>query len=80
MNGLVAEVEDDDDRVSKNPLDILTDVKTRQNSTYIAQKRLLELYNAMHFLLTSLIVKQDHISQKEGKRLERLCLTTNEKI
>ncbi len=29
MNGLVAEVEDDDDRVSKNPLDILTDVKTR---------------------------------------------------
>ncbi len=80
MNGLVAEVEDDDDRVSKNPLDILTDIKTKWNSTYITWKWLLKLHNAMHFLSTSLIAKQDHISQKEGKRLERLCLTTNEKI
>ncbi len=38
MNGLAAEVEEDDDRVSKNPLDILTDIKTKWNSTYITWK------------------------------------------
>ncbi|CAB4482091.1 unnamed protein product [Rhizophagus irregularis] len=44
-----------------NPLEVLTDVKTRNVST-------------------DLLLKSDRASQKEGEKLERLCLSPDEKI
>jgi len=61
----------------ESPLDILTDVKTRWNSTYLAWKRVLELYNAIKFVSASLL--QDRSSQREGEKLESLCLSIEEK-
>ncbi|GBC17180.2 zinc finger BED domain-containing protein 1-like [Rhizophagus irregularis DAOM 181602=DAOM 197198] len=63
----------------QSPLDLLTDVKTRWNSTYLAWKRLLELHNLIRFVSTSLLSKSDRASQKEGEKLERLCLSVGEK-
>ncbi|CAB4488933.1 unnamed protein product [Rhizophagus irregularis] len=63
----------------QSPLDLLTDVKTRWNSTYLAWKRLLELHNSIRFVSTSLLSKSDRASQKEGEKLERLCLSVGEK-
>ncbi|EXX77317.1 hypothetical protein RirG_024880 [Rhizophagus irregularis DAOM 197198w] len=63
-----------------NPLEVLTDVKTRWNSTYLAWKRVLELHNFMRSVSTDLLSKSDRASQKEGEKLERLCLTPDEKI
>lgn len=63
----------------QSPLDLLTDVKTRWNSTYLAWKRLLELHNAIRFVSTSLLSESDRASQKEGEKLERLCLSVGEK-
>jgi len=68
-----------DDNSMENPLDVLTDVKTRWNSTYLAWKRILELHNAMRFVSTSLLAKQDRVSQREGEKLEKLCLSVEEK-
>ncbi|CAJ0830078.1 287_t:CDS:2 [Entrophospora sp. SA101] len=62
-----------------NPLDVLTDVKTRWNSTYYAWKRILELHNSMRLISTTLLTKPDRASQKEGEKLERLCLSLDEK-
>jgi hypothetical protein len=64
---------------NKNPLDVLTDIKTRWNSTYYAWKRVLELHNSMRLVSTTLLAKSDRISQKEGEKLERLCLSLDEK-
>ncbi|GBC17178.1 zinc finger BED domain-containing protein 1-like [Rhizophagus irregularis DAOM 181602=DAOM 197198] len=63
----------------QSPLDLLTDVKTRWNSTYLAWKRLLELHNSIRFVSTSLLSKSDRASQKDGEKLERLCLLVGEK-
>jgi len=63
----------------QSPLDLLTDVKTRWNSTYLAWKRLLELHNSIRFVSTSLLSKSDRASQKEGEKLERLYLSVGEK-
>lgn len=63
-----------------NPLDVLTDIKTRWNSTYYAWKRILELHNSMRFLSTDLLSKSDQVSQREGDKLERLCLSPDEKM
>jgi zinc finger BED domain-containing protein 1 (E3 SUMO-protein ligase ZBED1) len=63
----------------ESPLDVLTDVKTRWNSTYLAWKRVLELHNSMKFVSASLITKPDRASQKEGEKLEKLCLSVDEK-
>ncbi|CAB4398706.1 unnamed protein product [Rhizophagus irregularis] len=63
-----------------NPLEVLTDVKTRWNSTYLAWKRILELHNFMRNVSTDLLSKTDRASQKEGEKLERLCLSPDEKI
>jgi hypothetical protein len=63
----------------QSPLDLLTDVKTRWNSTYLAWKRLLELHNSIRFVSTSLLSQPDRTSQKEGEKLERLCLSVGEK-
>ncbi|CAB5213019.1 unnamed protein product [Rhizophagus irregularis] len=63
-----------------NPLEVLTDVKTQWNSTYLAWKRVLELHNFMRSVSTDLLSKSDQASQKEGEKLERLCLTPDEKI
>ena len=63
-----------------NPLDVLTDVKTRWNSTYLAWKRILELHNFIRCVSTDLLSKPDRASQKEGEKLERLCLTPDEKM
>ena len=63
----------------QSPLDLLTDVKTRWNSTYLAWKRVLELHNSIRFVSTSLLSELDRASQKEGEKLERLCLSVAEK-
>jgi hypothetical protein len=63
-----------------NPLEVLTDVKTRWNSTYLAWKRILELHNFMRNVSTDLLSKSDRASQKEGDKLERLCLSPDEKM
>ena len=63
----------------ESPLDVLTDVKTRWNSTYLAWKRILELHNSIRVVSTSLLTESDRTSQKEGEKLERLCLSVEEK-
>jgi hypothetical protein len=63
----------------QSPLDLLTDVKTRWNSTYLAWKRVLELHNAIRFVSTSLLAEPDRASKLEGEKLERLCLSVAEK-
>jgi hypothetical protein len=63
----------------ESPLDVLTDVKTRWNSTYLAWKRILNLHNAMKLVSASLLNKPDRTLQKEGEKLESLCLSTEEK-
>ncbi|CAG8506794.1 17789_t:CDS:2, partial [Gigaspora rosea] len=65
--------------IIKNPLDVLTEVKTRWNATYLAWKRVLELHNAMRFVSTSLLAKSDRASKIEGEKLDRLCLSVDEK-
>ncbi|CAG8770445.1 6391_t:CDS:10, partial [Gigaspora margarita] len=62
-----------------NPLDVLTDVKTRWNSVYYVWKRVLELHNSMRSISTTLLEKSDQKSQQEGKKLERLCLSFDER-
>src|ERR1043165_3141115 len=44
----------------ESPLDVLTDVKTRWNSTYLAWKRILELHNSIRVVSTSLLSESDH--------------------
>jgi hypothetical protein len=63
-----------------NPLEVLTDIKTRWNSTYLAWKRVLELHNFMRNVSTDLLSKSDRTSQREGEKLERLCLSPDEKM
>ena len=63
----------------ESPLDVLTDVKTQWNSTYLAWKRVLELHNAMKLISASLLNKSDRTLQREGEKLENLCLSTEEK-
>ncbi|GBC41291.2 zinc finger BED domain-containing protein 1-like [Rhizophagus irregularis DAOM 181602=DAOM 197198] len=46
----------------------------RWNSTYLAWKCLLKLHNSIRFVSTSLLSKSDRASQKEGEKLEHLCL------
>ena len=41
-----------EDETVQSPLDLLTDVKTRWNSTYLAWKRILELHNSIRFVST----------------------------
>jgi hypothetical protein len=65
--------------IQTSPLDVLTDTKTRWNSTLIAWRRVLELHNAMRHVATTLLAKRDRISNQEGEKLERLCLTHDEK-
>ena len=69
----------ENDNNNENPLNVLTDVKTRWNSTYYAWKRILELHNSMRYVLTSLLAKADRLSQQEGEKLGRLCLSIDEK-
>jgi len=45
----------------------------------LAWKRVLELHNAMRFVSTSLLAKSDRVLQREGEKLERLCLSVEEK-
>ncbi|CAG8489206.1 25896_t:CDS:2 [Gigaspora margarita] len=59
-----------------SPLDVLLDTKTRWNSTFIAWKR---LHNSIRLVSASLLIKQDCASQKEGEKLDKLCLTSEEK-
>ncbi|CAG8690536.1 45489_t:CDS:2 [Gigaspora margarita] len=68
-----------DDYDNYNPLDIITDVKTRWNSVYYAWKRIIELHNSMLHVSTILLTKPDRISQQEGEKLHRLYLSYNEK-
>ena len=65
--------------IQTSPLDVLTNIKTRWNSTLIAWKRILKLYNAMRHVTTVLLSQNDHVLIKEGEKLEKLCLTPNEK-
>ena len=60
-----------------NPLKVLTDVKTRWNSTYLAWKRVFELHNFIRNVSTDLLSKSDRAS---GEKLERLCLSLDEKM
>jgi hypothetical protein len=45
----------------------------------LAWKRVLELHNAIRFVSTSLLAKSDHTLRKEGEKLEKLCLSVEEK-
>lgn len=63
----------------ENPLDVLSDTKTRWNSTYLAWKRVLELHNTMRFVSASLIADSNRALQREGEKLEKLCLSVEEK-
>ncbi|PKK61779.1 hypothetical protein RhiirC2_791287 [Rhizophagus irregularis] len=63
-----------------NPLEVLTDVKTRWNLIFIAWKRVLKLHNYMRNIFTNLLSKSDQVSQREEEKLERLCLNLDEKI
>ena len=63
-----------------DPLNVLTDVKTRWNSTYYAWKRVLELHNSMRNVSINLLSKSDQASQRESEKLERLCLSPDEKM
>ncbi|CAG8439169.1 3352_t:CDS:2, partial [Scutellospora calospora] len=51
----------------------------RWNSSYLAWKRILELYPAMHMLAASLQSKLDSVSKKKAEKLDQLCLTSDEK-
>ncbi|CAG8799709.1 5677_t:CDS:2, partial [Gigaspora rosea] len=64
---------------NRNPLDVLTDVKTRWNSVYYAWKRVLELHTSMKHVSTTLLTKSDRTSQWEGEKLDRLCLSFEER-
>ncbi len=68
-----------DQDTMESPLDVLADTKTRWNSTYLAWKRVLELHNAMRFVSASLLAKPESALQKKGERLEKLCLSVEEK-
>ncbi|CAG8729635.1 485_t:CDS:2 [Gigaspora margarita] len=52
-----------------NPLDVMTDVKTR----------IIELHNSMLHVSTTLLTKPDRASQQEGEKLNRLCLSRDKK-
>ncbi|CAG8712689.1 9234_t:CDS:2, partial [Scutellospora calospora] len=67
-----------DDRII-NPLEALTDCKTRWNSSYLAWKRILELHPAMRTLAASLQNKPDAALRREGEKLDQLCLSSEEK-
>lgn len=77
MNG--RHLEDQSDGF-ESPLDVLNETKTRWNSTFLAWKRIIELHNAMRFVTTSLMSKNDRSLNKEGERLDRMCLTHEEKV
>lgn len=70
----------EDSEVVTSPLDVLTDTRTRWNSTFLAWKRVLKLHNAMRYVSTTLLAKDDNASKKEGEKLEELCLTHEEKM
>jgi len=70
---------DESFETQSSPLDVLTDTKTRWNSTYNAWKRILELHNAMRHVSTTLLSQNDRTLKKEGEKLESLCLTHEEK-
>lgn len=70
----------EESQIQTSPLDVLSDTKTRWNSTLIAWKRVLELHNAMRHASTKLLSEKDRILNKEGEKLESLCLTHDEKM
>ena len=63
----------------ESPLDVLTDVKTKQNFIYLAWKHILELHNSIRYVSTSLLFTSDHTFQIESEKLKRLCLTVDKK-
>ncbi|RIB24779.1 hypothetical protein C2G38_2139097 [Gigaspora rosea] len=67
------------DNESINPLEVLTDSKTRWNLAYLAWKRISELHPIMRSLAASLQLKPDTMSKKDGEKLDQLCLTSVEK-
>ena len=69
----------DEGETGQSPLDLLSDVKMRRNSTFLAWKRILELHNSIRFVSTSLLTGSDRASKLEGEKLERLCLSVAEK-
>jgi Protein of unknown function (DUF 659) len=71
---------EDSNQVPTSPLNVLTDTKTRWNSTFLAWKRILELHNAMCYVATTLLSKNNNVLNKEGEKLEGLCLTHDEKM
>jgi hypothetical protein len=70
----------EESQIQTSPLDVLNDTKIRWNSTLIAWKRVLELHNSMRLVSTKLLSERDRILNKEGEKLESLCLTHNEKM
>lgn len=70
----------EESQIQTSSLDVLSDTKTRWNSTLIAWKRVLELHNAMRYVATKLLSERDRILNKEGEKLESLCLTHDEKM
>ena len=45
--------------IVQSPLDLVSNVKTRWNSTYLAWKRVLELHNSIRYVSTSLLSESD---------------------
>ncbi|GBB91537.1 hypothetical protein RclHR1_01890011 [Rhizophagus clarus] len=70
----------EESQIQTSPLDVLSDTKTRWNSILIAWKRVLELHNAIRHVSTKLLSEKNRILNKEGEKLESLCLTHDEKM
>ena len=68
-----------EEETGQSLLDLLSDVKTRWNSTFLAWKRILELHNSIRFVSTSLLTGSDRASKLEDEKLERLCLSVAKK-
>ncbi len=58
--------------------EVLLDVKTRWNSTYLAWNCLYELKNAIIYLITILKISQDKDDKDNGDYLEQINLTESE--
>ncbi|CAG8730445.1 9098_t:CDS:2 [Gigaspora rosea] len=63
---------------SDDKIRLLLDVRTRWNSTYLAWKRLLELKNAIFYLITILKISSEKDDKGDTDYLDRINLIDSE--
>lgn len=61
-----------------NQLRIIADVPMRWNSSYLAWKRLIQIQSIISMMITNLTLNNDLQAKKDGSRLEKINLTTDE--